>query len=125
MIYLPQYPSGLQEGWVKKFPLTKLLDCISLIHPCWVPELACLDRGLEFVMIRKTPAMSKKIKEKKNGQSEKDNLTKPDPETLHKTDPQENMKGPVSSVVQEIKETSEKNDEESKEEADEKKEENK
>ena len=69
--------------------------------------------------------MSKKIKDKKNGQPEKDDLTKPDPKTLHKTDPQENMEGPVSSVIQEIKETSEKNDEESKEEADNKKEKNK
>ena len=25
---------------------------------------------------------------------------KPDPETLHKTDPQENMRGPVSSMIQ-------------------------
>ena len=69
--------------------------------------------------------MSKKIKDKKHDHPGKDELTKPDPETLHKTDPQENMRGPVSSVVQEIKETSEKNDEESKEEADKKKEKNK
>lgn len=48
----------------------------------------------------------------------------PDPDTLHTTDPQEKMKGPVSSFVQNIKETSEKNDEESKEEANRKKEEN-
>lgn len=32
----------------------------------------------------------------------------PDPETLHKTDPQENMEGPVSSLVQKGKETMEK-----------------
>ena len=25
--------------------------------------------------------------------------SKPDPETLHKTDPQENMKGPISSLM--------------------------
>ena len=69
--------------------------------------------------------MSKKIKDKKHDHPGKDELTNPDPETLHKTDPQENMRGPVSSVVQEIKETSEKNDVESKEEADKKKEKNK
>lgn len=45
----------------------------------------------------------------------------PDPKTLHKTDPQDNMKGPISSIVQGIKEESEDNDKESKEEADEKK----
>lgn len=31
--------------------------------------------------------------------------TQPDPETLHTTDPQENMKGPVSSLVNKTKET--------------------
>lgn len=32
----------------------------------------------------------------------------PDPETLHKTDPQENMEGPISSLMQKGKETMEK-----------------
>jgi hypothetical protein len=42
--------------------------------------------------------------------------TKPDPETLHKTDPQENMEGPVSSSM---KKTGEAFDtDETKEEAD-------
>ena len=49
---------------------------------------------------------------------------KPDPGTLHKTDPQENMEGPVSSAIQNIKENAEKNDKESKEEADRKKDRN-
>ena len=40
------------------------------------------------------------------------------------TDPQEKMKGPVSSIMQGIKENTEKNDKESKEEADEKKDKN-
>ena len=36
----------------------------------------------------------------KQEQEKKDNpLSQPDPETLHKTDPQENMKGPLSSLV--------------------------
>ena len=48
----------------------------------------------------------------------------PEPETLHKTDPQENMEGPVSSFMQSIKKIAEKNDEESKEEADKRKDEN-
>jgi len=39
--------------------------------------------------------MKKKAIKKKNG-------IKPDAETLHKTDPQEKMKGPVSSPMQEL-----------------------
>jgi hypothetical protein len=49
---------------------------------------------------------------------------KPDPETLHTTDPQEHMKGPVSSFMQNIKEEANKNDKVSKEEADKKRDEN-
>ena len=49
---------------------------------------------------------------------------KPDPETLHKTDPQDNMKGPFSSAMQNIKNKEEKNDQQSKEAADKKKDEN-
>jgi len=48
----------------------------------------------------------------------------PDPETLHTTDPQDQMKGPFSSAMQNIKEEANKNDEVSKEEADKKKDEN-
>lgn len=42
---------------------------------------------------------------------------KPDQETLNTTDPQEHMRGPVSSVMQSIKEEVEENDEEDREEA--------
>ena len=49
---------------------------------------------------------------------------KPDPETLHTTDPQEHMKGPISSSVQSVKKEVEKGDEESRREAEKKKEEN-
>lgn len=62
--------------------------------------------------------MEQKNDEKKN------NGLKADPETLHKTDPQDNMKGPLSSLMQNIKETAEDEDEVTKEEADKKKEEN-
>lgn len=48
----------------------------------------------------------------------------PDPETLHTTDPQEHMKGPISSAVRSVEEEVEKGDKESKEEADKKKDEN-
>ena len=47
-----------------------------------------------------------------------------EPETLQTTDPQENMEGPVSSIMQSIKEAGEANDDESKEEADRKKDKN-
>jgi len=63
----------------------------------------------------------------KNKKEEKDRsqpVSKPDPETLNTTDPQEHMKGPVSSVMQNIKEEANKNDKVSKEEADRKREEN-
>ncbi|RYY44369.1 MAG: hypothetical protein EOO06_18235 [Chitinophagaceae bacterium] len=58
-------------------------------------------------------------------QDNKDAAVKPEPETLHTTDPQEHMEGPVSSLMQNIAGSGEKNDEESKEEADAKKDENK
>jgi len=36
----------------------------------------------------------------KQEEEKKDNpVSKPDPETLHKTDPQDNMKGPLSSLL--------------------------
>ncbi len=56
--------------------------------------------------------------------SQKKDSLAPDPETLHTTDPQEHMKGPVSSTMNKIEEKAEENNEESKAEADKKKEEN-
>jgi hypothetical protein len=66
-------------------------------------------------------------KKNKDKQEKKDKTTpalKPDPETLHTTDPQEHMKGPFSSTMQNIKEEANKNDGVSKEEADKEREEN-
>ncbi|MBO9202422.1 MULTISPECIES: hypothetical protein [Niastella] len=41
-----------------------------------------------------------KKKDLNKDQEKKDNpVSQPDPETLHKTDPQENMKGPLSSLL--------------------------
>jgi hypothetical protein len=37
-------------------------------------------------------------------------LSQPDPETLHTTDPEEHMEGPVSSTMQGIKEKAEEGD---------------
>jgi hypothetical protein len=37
-------------------------------------------------------------------------VSQPDPETLHTTDPQEEMKGPVSSLMNNIREEMEEND---------------
>ena len=62
--------------------------------------------------------------EKKDKKDKKNTGLAPDPETLHTTDPQEHMKGPVSSTMQNIKEEANKNDTVSKEEADRKREEN-
>nr|WP_294904148.1 hypothetical protein [uncultured Lacibacter sp.] len=56
-------------------------------------------------------------KTKKNKTDEESAVIKPDPETLHKTDPQDNMKGPISSLVNGVKEVVEENDKVSKEEA--------
>ncbi|NCU04328.1 MAG: hypothetical protein GXC73_10120 [Chitinophagaceae bacterium] len=56
-------------------------------------------------------------KTKKNKTDEESAVIKPDPETLHKTDPQDNMKGPISSLVNGVKEVVEGNDKVSKEEA--------
>jgi hypothetical protein len=60
----------------------------------------------------------------KNGKKKNENIPpsplKPDPETLHTTDPQEHMKGPNSSAMQKLKDIAEKNDEQSKKEAEEK-----
>jgi hypothetical protein len=47
---------------------------------------------------------SRKEKEKKTG------VRQPDPETLHTTDPQEHMKGPISSIMQKVKDKAEDND---------------
>lgn len=66
-------------------------------------------------IIMKDERNDKEINERKG---ENDSL-KPDPETLHKSDPQENMEGPVSSVMHKTGEAFEKT-EESKKEADEK-----
>ena len=63
-------------------------------------------------------------KEKKDKKNEPTPALQPDPETLHTTDPQEHMRGPVSSTMQNIKDEANKNDNVSKEEADRKKGEN-
>ena len=60
-------------------------------------------------------------KEKK--QEEQKPALKPDQETLDTTDPQEHMKGPVSSTMQNIKEEGEKNDKVSQKEAEKKRDE--
>ena len=55
--------------------------------------------------------MAKQSKDKKEEKKKKAPILKPDPETLHTTDPQEKMEGPVSSFMQEIKEEAEENEE--------------
>ena len=68
--------------------------------------------------------MSNQSKDKIKDEDKKKSSLEADPETLHTTDPQENMEGPLSSIMQSIKESGEANDKESKEEADRKKEKN-
>jgi hypothetical protein len=54
------------------------------------------------------PEKSRKEKENQTG------VRQPDPETLHTTDPQEHMKGPVSSIMQKVKDKAEENDQKDK-----------
>jgi hypothetical protein len=73
------------------------------------------------ILNHKNPTMVKQT----NGKKDKTKTSlQPDKKTLHKTDPQENMEGPVSSIMQNIKESSEKDNKESKEAADLKKDKN-
>ena len=65
--------------------------------------------------------MSNQATDPKNDQDNKGAAVKPDPETLHTTDPQDHMEGPISSLVQGVKDKVEDNDAKSKEEADEEK----
>jgi len=88
-------------------------------NPGAAPEILITDDE------QKEVDLQKKNKAVIESESEEEKSTlKPDPETLHTTDPQEHMEGPVSSFIQKIKEAGEANDDESKEEADKKKEEN-
>ena len=60
--------------------------------------------------------INKKAQEEQNEKA----AVKPDSETLHTTDPQEHMEGPISSIMQGIKDEAEDNNE-TKESADKKK----
>ena len=55
-------------------------------------------------------AQDKQVKHEKKGHDQP--VTQPDPETLHKTDPQENMKGPISSTMNSAREKIQENDKE-------------
>jgi hypothetical protein len=68
--------------------------------------------------------MENRTKEKEENKDKKKGGLAPDPDTLHTTDPQEHMKGPVSSTMQNIKEEANKNDKVSQGEADKKRMEN-
>ncbi len=63
-------------------------------------------------------AMNQKENKERGENNEENNSIKPDPETLHTTDPQEHMKGPVSSSLEKLGESFD--SDESKEEAEEK-----
>jgi hypothetical protein len=66
-----------------------------------------------------TPQSHKEQKEEKSQKDKKQPLGQPDPETLHTTDPEEHMKGPISSIMQKIKEGAEENDEQDRKETEE------
>ena len=67
--------------------------------------------------------MTDKQKQKKSSDnSQQDSAVKPESETLHTTDPQEHMEGPVSSLMHKTGEQFD--SEESKKEADQRKDEN-
>lgn len=61
---------------------------------------------------------------KKKEQDKSKSSLKADPKTIDTSDPQENMKGPISSMVQNVKVAVEKDNAETKEEADKRKEKN-
>ena len=61
-------------------------------------------------------------KKKQDGKDKENNPLKPDPKTLHTTDPQEEMQGPISSIVQGVKEEVEENAEKDKKDEEKKKE---
>ena len=65
----------------------------------------------------------KRDKQKEKNQEKPTPALKPDSETLDTTDPQEHMKGPVSSTMQNIKDEGEKNDKVSQAEAEKKRDE--
>jgi hypothetical protein len=75
-------------------------------------------------MITKLDIMANTPKNKNEEKDKKHQGLEPDPETLHTPDPQEHMKGPVSSVMQNIKEEGKKNNKVSQGEADRRREEN-
>jgi hypothetical protein len=77
-----------------------------------------ISTGLKFGLpVIKIYIMAQEKEIQKTEKEEKEPPIKPDPETLHKTDPQDNMKGPVSSLVNGVKDAVEENDKESKDEA--------
>ena len=63
------------------------------------PFTVCLRLAGNLIMLFKHIIMLDKQMDRDDKRSNKDAPVKPDPETLHKTDPQENMEGPVSSLM--------------------------
>jgi hypothetical protein len=75
-------------------------------------------------LIEENTTMVVESKEKEVAKGKKVSPLETDSKTLQTTDPEENMEGPISSIMQTIKEGGEANDVVSKEEADRKKDEN-
>lgn len=81
-------------------------------------------RGHDTVLEVLTADEQKEKATIKSENEKKKSSLEADPETLHTTDPQEDMEGPISSIMQTIKKEGESNDVVSKKEADKKKDEN-
>ncbi len=69
-----------------------------------------------LITIQNTFVMADEKKEIVVQDKSNDNAAiKPDPETLHTTDPQEHMKGPLSSLMHKVEEKAEENNQKDKE----------
>jgi hypothetical protein len=87
-----------------------------------MPSTYSLQHGRKFDCFTETIIMNEKNDRDKNRHNNEAASSKPDPGTLHNTDPQKNMEGPVSSLMHDTGEQFD--SEETPREADEKKEKN-
>jgi len=99
-------PKDIAGDQVKTPPPFAKAQCVLVqSHECIGP-MAQFFMKLSKNRIMETPHHDKNKPEK----DKKQPLGQPDPETLHTTDPEEHMEGPISSVMQKIKEEVEDND---------------
>ena len=109
-------PQDIAGDQVKTPPPFAKAQCVLVQFHDWIGPMAQFFYEAIKNRIMATPHNHKKPSKK----DKKQPLGQPDPETLHTADPEEHMKGPVSSVMQKIKEEVEDNDAADRKEADEK-----